>query len=188
MGWFDGLSAGWDSFKNNELKTVEKVVTSPNPVIQVITGNAGDIFDTGKSNEEKWENVGETLVSPNPIVQAVTGNASDIVNDNSLSEKWENVGETLVSPNPIISMVTGTGDNILSDKPVEEKWNETTTVIKETVVQPVETTIEKTIVQPVKETVKETVQNVTKGVGDALPIVAIGAAAIIGLSILFGRK
>ena len=184
MGLFDGFKAGWDSFKNNELKTVANVVTSPNPIIQLATGNAGDIFDTGKSNEEKWENVGETLVSPNPIIQLATGNAGDIVSDNSLSEEWGNVGETLVSPNPIISLVTGNADDILSDKPATEKWHETTTVIEKTIVQPVENTIEKTIVQPVKETV----QNVTKGVDEALPIVAIGAAAVIGLSILFGRK
>ena len=36
--------------------------------------------------------------------------------------------------------------------------------------------------------VKDTVQNVTKGVSEALPIVAIGAAALIGLALLFGRR
>ena len=38
------------------------------------------------------------------------------------------------------------------------------------------------------DTVKDTASNVVKGVSDALPIVAIGAAALIGLALLFGRR
>ena len=37
------------------------------------------------------------------------------------------------------------------------------------------------------DTVKDTAQNVVKGVSDALPIIAIGAAAVLGLALLFGR-
>ena len=42
-------------------------------------------------------------------------------------------------------------------------------------------------VSNVKETVKETVQNVTKGVTGALPILAIGGAVVLGLSLLLRR-
>jgi len=94
----------------------------------------------------------------------------------------------LTSPNPVISTVTGHTDDILNpDKTAQEKWENVTETTKETVDQ--------TIVQPVvketekiKETVKETVNNVTKGVGDALPIIAIGGAAVLVVSMLLGRR
>lgn len=155
--------------------------------------------------------VGETLISPSPIVKLVTnptkafedpktllpdtilalGNGGPV---RSVEEQWREVGndyvdrvkknvDLLVSPNPIISAVTGNSSDIVSDKPAQEKWENVTETVDQTVIQPVvkETT-------KITETVKETVNNVTQGIGQALPIIAIGGAAVLAVSLLLGRK
>lgn len=162
--------------------------------------NWGDI---GSNITNFGGKVGETLISPSPIVKLVTNpvkafeDPSTLLPDTvralgndgpvrTVEEQWQEVGndyvdrvkknvDILVSPNPIISAVTGNGGDIISDKPAAEKWeNVTEPIIKETT--------------KITETVKETVNNVTKGVGEALPIIAIGGAAILALSLLLGRR
>ena len=177
MGLFDGFEAGLNSFVNNEWKQVEKAAV----------------------------NTGKVLVSPSPLVKAIT-NPEKVWNDpasllpvdpdiKDLDEQWNEVKEDfnkevkqtvnfLTSPNPLISAATGNADDILNfDKPASEKWENVTTSVNETVVQPVVKETEK-----ITETVKETVTNVTKGVTDALPIIAIGGAAVLVVSLLLGRK
>lgn len=170
--------------------------------------NWGDI---GSKITDIGGKVGETLISPSPVVKLVTNpvkafeDPSTLLPDTvralgnggpirSVDEQWKEVGEDyvervqknvdlLVSPNPIISAVTGNGGDIVSDKPAEEKWQNVTETVDETVVQPVikETT-------KITETVKETVNNVTQGIGQALPIIAIGGAAVLAVSLLLGRR
>lgn len=168
--------------------------------------NWGDI---GSNITNFGGKVGETLISPSPIVKLVTnpkkavedpktllpdtilGNAGPV---RSVGEQWQEVGndyvdrvkknvDLLVSPNPIISAVTGNSSDIVSDKPANEKWENVTETVDQTVIQPVvkETT-------KITETVKETVNNVTQGIGQALPIIAIGGAAVLAVSLLLGRR
>jgi len=175
--------------------------------------NWGDI---GSKITDIGGKVGETLISPSPIVKLVTNpqkaweDPSTLLPDTvrslgnggpvrSVDEQWKEVGEDyvnrvkdnvdlLISPNPVLSIATGNGGDIINlDKTAQEKWENVTETTKETVDQ--------TIVQPVvketekiKETVKETVNNVTKGVGEALPIIAIGGAAVLVVSLLLGRR
>ena len=170
--------------------------------------NWGDI---GSSITNFGGKVGETLISPSPIVKLVTNpvkafeDPSTLLPDTvralgnggpvrTVEEQWQEVGkdyeervkknvDLLLSPNPIISAVTGNGGDIVSDKPAEEKWQNVTETVDQTVIQPVvkETT-------KITETVKETVNNVTKGVSEALPIIAIGGAAVLAVSLLLGRR
>lgn len=154
--------------------------------------------------------VGETLISPSPIVKLVTNPKKAIEDPKSLlpdtilgnggpirspQEQWEEVGkdyvdrvkknvDILVSPNPLLQVATGDGiGELASDKTAQEKWENVTETVDETVVQPVikETT-------KITETVKETVNNVTQGIGQALPIIAIGGAAVLAVSLLLGRR
>lgn len=155
--------------------------------------------------------VGETLISPSPIVKLVTNptkafeDPSTLLPDTvralgnggpvrSVEEQWKEVGkdyeervkknvDILVSPNPLLQVATGNGGDIVSDKTAEEKWQNVTGTVDQTVIQPVvkETT-------KITETVKETVNNVTQGIGQALPIIAIGGAAVLALSLLLGRR
>ena len=166
--------------------------------------NWGDI---GSNITNFGGKVGETLISPSPIVKLVTNPKKAIDDPSSLlpdtikalgnggpvrpvEEQWQEVGtdyvervkknvDILVSPNPIISAVTGNSGDIVSDKPAQEKWENVSNTVTETVNNTTET---------VKETVKETIQNVTKGVGSALPIIAIGGAAVLAVSLLLGRR
>lgn len=169
--------------------------------------NWGDI---GSSITNFGGKVGETLISPSPIVKLVTNPQKAIEDPKSLlpdtikplgndgprtvKEQWQEVGtdyvdrvkknvDLLVSPNPVISAVTGNGGDIVSDKPAKEKWENVTETVDNTVIQPVvkETT-------KITETVKETVNNVTQGIGQALPIIAIGGAAVLAVSLLLGRR
>ena len=168
--------------------------------------NWGDI---GSNITNFGGKVGETLISPSPIVKLVTnpqkaiedpktllpdtilGNSGPV---RSVEEQWQGVGEDyvnrvkknvdiLVSPNPLLQVATGNGGDIVSDKSATEKWENVTETVDETVVQPVikETT-------KITETVKETVNNVTQGIGQALPIIAIGGAAVLAVSLLLGRR
>ena len=182
MGLFDGFEAGWNSFKNNELKTITKaaedtgkVLISPSPIVKVIT-----------NPQKAWED-------PTSVLPIEIGSNGPVVKD--LDEQWNEVKEDykkeveqninlLTSPNPLISAVTGNSDDILNfDKPATEKWENVTETVNETVVQPIVKETEK-----ITETVKETVTNVTKGVTDALPIIAIGGAAVLVVSLLLGRR
>lgn len=168
--------------------------------------NWGDI---GSNITNFGGKVGETLISPSPIVKLVTNPQKAIENPKSLlpdtilgnggpvrsvEEQWQEVGndyvdrvkknvDLLISPNPVISAVTGNSGDIVSDKPATEKWENVTETVDQTVIQPVvkETT-------KITETVKETVNNVTQGIGQALPIIAIGGAAVLAVSLLLGRR
>ena len=167
MGLFDGFSAGWDSFKNNELKTAGNVLLSPNPVVKALT------------NPQK------VIENPSSLLPSTT----------DAGKQWEEVGNdaanTLLSPNPIISAVTGNAGDILSNKPAADKWDNVTGTVNEEVVKPIDETVVQPIIketEKITETVKETVTNVTKGVGEALPVLAIGAAAVLGVSLLLGRR
>ena len=168
--------------------------------------NWGDI---GSNITNFGGKVGETLISPSPIVKLVT-NPKKAIDDpktllpdtvlgnggprRTVEEQWQEVStdyvdrvkknvDLLVSPNPVISAVTGNSSDIVSDKPAQEKWENVTETVDKTVVQPVvkETT-------KITETVKETVNNVTQGIGQALPIIAIGGAAVLAVSLLLGRR
>lgn len=154
MGLFDGIEAGWNSFKNNELKTVTDVVTSPNPIVKLLTNPEKVANDPSyllpegvnvlgnKGPVDQWNDVKDVLVSPNPVIQAVTGNGGDIGADKTSTEKWDNV---------VTSTVGGGGEKV-------------------------------------KEAVKDTVNNITQGVGGALPYLAIGGAALLVATLLFGRR
>lgn len=175
MGLFDGFEAGWNSFKDNELKTITKaaedtgkVLVSPNPVVKALT-----------NPKKAWED-------PASVLPIEIGSNGPVVKD--LDTQWKETGEdaknTLLAPNPIISLVTGNiEDAIPGGKTAEEKWNNVTETVDNTVVQPIVKETEK-----ITETVKETVTNVTKGVTDALPIIAIGGAAVLVFSLLLGRR
>ena len=104
---------------------------------------------------------------------------SKAVDDTGISKT---VGDTLTGlydAGPV-KLIT-TGHNSITDA-AGEAWSKATDAAGE-----VTNTVTNTVTN-VKETVKDTVQNVTKGVTEALPIVAIGAAAVIGLALLFGRR
>ena len=182
MGLFDGFEAGWNSFKNNELKTITKaaedtgkVLVSPNPVVKAIL-----------NPEKAWND-------PASVLPFEIGSNGPVVKD--LDTQWKEVGDDytnrvkknvdiLISPNPIISAVTGHADDIINiDKPAQEKWDNVTETVDNTIVQPVVKETEK-----ITETVKETVTNVTKGVTDALPVIAIGGAVVLVVSLLLGRR
>lgn len=177
MGLFDGFEAGWNSFKNNELKAL----VQPNPVIKAVTGNFGDI-GSNKSLEEQWSNVGKSVsnfaLSPNPVLKAAV--FKNPLDWGSATKQWKDVADGALSPNPIIDVATGNAGNILGNSGPVEKWQD----VAES--EPV-----KAVTDPIKnviDTSKETVQNVVKGVGDALPIIAIGAAGIVVLGLLLGRR
>lgn len=159
--------------------------------------NWGDI---GSNITNFGGKIGETLISPNPVIKLITNPQKAIEQPETLlpapirplgndgpikpADEWktvaEDAGNTLLAPNPLISAVTGNaGDILQTNKPASEKWENVSNTVTETVNNTTET---------VKETVKETIQNVTKGVGSALPVLAIGGAAILGLSLLFGRR
>lgn len=168
MGLFDGFEAGWNSFKNNELKTITKaaedtgkVLVSPNPVVKAIVNPV-----------KAWNN-------PASLLPVEIGSNGPVVKD--LDTQWKETGDdavnTLLSPNPLISAATGNiEDAIPGGKTAAEKWDNVTSSVDEKVVT------------PVKETVQETITNVTKGLGDALPILAIGGAAVLVVSLLLGRR
>jgi hypothetical protein len=161
MGLFDGFDAGWNSFKNNELKTITNVAFAPNPIVEAITNPKKAIDD------------------PASVLPIEIGSKGPVVKD--AGETWKETGNdavnTLFSPNPIISAATGnTEDVIPGGKTATEKWDNVTSSVDEKVVT------------PVKETVQETITNVTKGLGDALPILAIGGAAVLVVSLLLGRR
>lgn len=177
MGLFDGFEAGWNSFKNNELKAITKaaedtgkVLISPSPIVKAIT------------NPTKiWED-------PASLLPIEIGSSGPVVKD--VEEQWKEVGDDyedrvkknvdiLTSPNPLISAATGNVDDIFSDKPAAEKWGD--------VVSPIENVV-KDSGETVKKTVTETIGNVTKGFSEALPVLAIGGAAVLLVSLLLGRR
>lgn len=155
MGLFDGFEAGWNSFKNNELKAAKNIVLAPSPITKFVTNPEKAIKDPSyllplgnngpRSLEDQWNEVKEDYT------QRVKQNI-----------------DFLTSPNPLISAATGNSDDIISTKPSSEKWNN--------------------VLTKTKDTVKDTVNNVTKGVGEALPIIAIGGAAVLVVSLLLGRR
>ena len=161
MGLFDGPAAGWNSFKNNELKKAKNTLLAPNPIVKAI------------SNPKK------AIEDPASLLPVEIGSNGPVVKD--AGKTWIETGNdainTLFSPNPIISAVTGNTDDIIpGGSSATEKWDNVTSSVDEKVVT------------PVKQTVQETINNVTKGLGDALPILAIGGAAVLVVSLLLGRR
>ena len=171
--------------------------------------NWGDI---GSSITNFGGKVGETLISPSPLAKLVTNPKKAIEDPKTLlpdtiqalgnggpvrtvAEQWQEVGEDaknfLLSPNPIIQVATGNAGDIFSGKSYQEQWGNVTSSVDEKVVQPVNETVVQPVIketEKIKETVKETVTNVTKGVSEALPIIAIGGAAVLAVSLLLGRR
>ena len=100
--------------------------------------------------------------------------------------------DTITKPNPLIQIATGNADNILSDKSAAEQWDEVknSDLVKDPVntVTNTVTNVTKEVSNTVEKYVIEPAQNVVKGVGEALPIIAIGGGAILVLSVLLGRR
>lgn len=181
MGLFDGFEAGWNSFKNNELKTITKaaedtgkVLISPSPIVKAIT-----------NPKKAWEDPASLLPieigSNGPVVKNLDEQWNEVKEDYK-EEVKQNI-DLLTSPNPIISAATGNADDILSTKPATEKWENVTETIGDVVIEPIKDETEK-----ITNTIKETFTNVTKGVTGALPIIAIGGAAVLVVSLLLGRR
>lgn len=182
MGLFDGFEAGWNSFVNNEWKAVEKAATDTGKVLVSPSPMVKAVLDPKKALEDPSSLLPFEIGSKGPVVKDLNEQWGE-VKDDYVAKVERNVN-IITSPNPLISVATGNSDDALNfDKPAEEKWENVTTSVNETVVQPVVKETEK-----IKETVKETVNNVTKGIGDALPLIAIGGAAVLVVSLLLGRR
>lgn len=182
MGLFDGFEAGWNSFVNNEWKAVTetagdvgKALISPSPMVKAV-------LDPKKAWEDPSSLLPFEIGSKGPVVKDLNEQWGD-VKDDYVAKVERNV-DIITSPNPLISAATGNADDILDiNKSAEDKWDNVTNSVDEQVVQPVIKETEK-----ITETVKETVNNVTKGIGDALPLLAIGGAAVLVVSLLLGRR
>ena len=144
MGLFDGFDAGWNSFKNNELKFIENIV---NPK-----------WENGNRDSKPLGNDGP-VIKPVYVPEAVV----DVVNP-----KWENG-----NPNSTPVDIDGGG-------PIQP------VVIPNAVIDGTNEVVN--TVTSIPETVKTTVTGVIDGVTQALPIIAVGAAALIGLGIIFKLK
>ena len=94
----------------------------------------------------------------------------------------QDVATTIYDASPA-KLIT-TGSNSITDAAGDlwSKASEGVSNAADTVTNTVTNTVSN-----VKETVKETVQNVTKGVTGALPVLAIGGAVVLGLSLLLRR-
>ena len=159
MGLFDGFEAGFNSFKNNELKKASDWAVSLVPDAQ-----KKEIANWVKENPEKAK---KAVKKPF---------------DTAVEQVYRlKAGKANISP----VLDNATTDFILSDGPSNPviPIGDTGPTVKDEVVPAVIDGGEK-----VTETVKETVTNVTKGIGEALPILAIGAAAVLGVSLLLGRR
>ena len=103
---------------------------------------------------------------------------SKAIDDTGISKTVGDTAKALYDASPA-KLIT-TGSNTITDA-AGEAWSKATDAAGE-----VTNTVTNTV-SNVKETVKETVQNVTKGVTGALPVLAIGAAAVLGLTLLLRR-
>ena len=132
----------------------------------------GFLDDLKKKSDEWGGNVTNTLRNLNPTTQQI-GKELDIITGKSDDKPLiEKVADMITADVPDIPRIV-TQD---IPKDLENAWNDTTNTVN--------TTIEKTIVQPVKETVT----NVSKGLSEALPIVALGVGGLIVASLLLGRR
>ena len=147
MGLFDGFEAGWNSFKNNEWKSIEDGWNNlVNPK-----------WENGNPNSKPLGNDGpvKPVYVPEPVI--------DVINP-----QWENG-----NPNSTPVDIDGGG-------PIQP------VVIPNVVVDGANEVV--TTVTSIPDTVKTTVTGVLDGVKQALPIIAVGAAALIGLGIVFKLK
>lgn len=174
MGLFDKVKSGWDDAISNVSKAAQKAYDASLP--KLITTGRNTITD--KAGEAWSKAVDDTGVSKTlgDAGQAVV--KASIVNP----ENWEKVKDAVITvkDNSIIGLVQN-GSTPLTDA-AGEAWSNVTEAGSAAV-----DTVTNTVTN-VKETVKDTVHNVTQGVTEALPIVAIGAAAVLGLALLFGRR
>ncbi len=192
MGFFDDLKKFSDEWGGKATETLRNL----SPTTQAIGGELDKI--TGKKDGKLiWENLND--------------NVQNIISETpqAVSKAWDEtapkVTETLRNLSPTTQAIGGELDKITGqneDKLIVEKVGETIQNIPEWYVETTKkniegaaqgardvldnttSTIEKTIIVPVKETV----QNVTKGVSEALPILAIGAGGLILASLLLGRR
>ena len=107
---------------------------------------------------------------------------SKAVDDTGISANLGDAGQALYDAS-LPKLIT-TGSNTITDA-AGDQWSKVSEGVSnaaDTVTNTVTNTVSN-----VKETVKETVQNVTKGVSGALPVLAIGGAVVLGLSLLLRR-
>ena len=152
MGLFDGPAAGWNSFKNNEWKSIENGWNNlVNPK-----------WENGNRNSKPLGNDGP--VKPVYVPEEVVNVVEPIIDPN----KWENG-----NPNSTPIDIDGGG-------PIQP------VVIPNSVIDGTNKVVD--TVTSIPDTVKTTVTGVIDGVKQALPIIAVGAAALIGLGIIFKLK
>ena len=107
---------------------------------------------------------------------------SKAVDDTGISKTVGDTAKAIYDASPA-KLIT-TGSNTITDAAGDlwAKASEGVSNATDTVTNTVTNTVSN-----VKETVKETVQNVTKGISGALPVLAIGGAVVLGLSLLLRR-
>ena len=103
---------------------------------------------------------------------------SKAVDDTGISKTVGDTAKAMYDASPA-KLIT-TGSNTITDA-AGDLWSKAS----EGVSNAAETVTN--TVSNVKETIKETTSNVVKGVSGALPVLAIGAAAVLGLSLLLRR-
>ena len=207
MGLFgltlDGLqkvSDEWGGKATEALRNLSPTTQQIGKELDIITGKSDDklylekandlvqdvIADTPQNVKKAWEEetpkVTETLRNLSPTTQAIGGELDKITGKNDDKLLVQQVQETIENiPDWYVETTKQNFEGAkqgLTDFVGESKER------LDTVVNTTTTTIDRTIVQPVKETVT----NVTKGISEALPIVAIGAGGLILASLLLGRR
>ena len=103
---------------------------------------------------------------------------SKAVDDTGISKTVGDTAKASYDASPA-KLIT-TGSNTITDA-AGDLWSKATDAAGE-----VTNTVTNTVTN-VKETIKETTSNVVKGVTGALPIIAIGGAVVLGLSLLLRR-
>ena len=108
---------------------------------------------------------------------------SKAVDDTGISKTLGDAGQAAY--NASLPKLITTGSNTITDA-AGAAWSKASEGVSNAA-DTVTNTITNTV-SNVKETVKETVQNVTKGVSGALPVLAIGGAAVLLGCILLRRR
>ena len=104
---------------------------------------------------------------------------SKAVDDTGISKTAGDTAKAIYDASPA-KLIT-TGSNTITDA-AGDLWAKASEGINGAV-----DTVQSTV-SNVPEVIKGTVQNVTKGISGALPVLAIGGAAIIAAMLLFGRR
>lgn len=188
MGWLSGIPILSDvekAWNDNVAQPLDKAVVQP------VTKTVPKIIDVATSDFKKnvtdpagsfigdtWQTVKEKnpIVALTPAITAVDVIDKTVVQGKDIDTALnETSNEQLVLSLP--KKVINEGSKVLdaSGKAIENGWNNVTNTVTNTY----ENTVEKT---------KEVFNNVTKGVSDALPIIAIGGAAVLVVSLLLGRR